>query len=94
MTTTTTSPVLRVLPATPEVHFAARLAHYTDVSDVHAALDSGDPGFTLVDSRGDDAWAQAHVPGRSTCRPRGSPSRPRGFSTLPCRWSPTAGARL
>jgi rhodanese-related sulfurtransferase len=44
-------------------HFTARLTYETDVSDVHAALESGAPGFVLVDSRGDAAWAQGHLPG-------------------------------
>ena len=43
--------------------FAARLAFQTDVSDVHAALVSGAPGFVLVDSRGSAAWAQGRIPG-------------------------------
>jgi rhodanese-related sulfurtransferase len=43
--------------------FTARLTFQTDVSDVHAALDSGRPGFVLVDSRSADAWHQGHVPG-------------------------------
>ncbi len=33
------------------------------MSDVHAALETGAPGFVLVDSRGEAAWAQGHVPG-------------------------------
>ena len=44
-------------------HFSRRLAVETDVSDVHAALESGAAGFVLLDSRSDDAWAQGHVPG-------------------------------
>jgi Rhodanese-like domain len=67
MTThTATSTVLRVPPATPEdaaAYFASRLTFHTDVSDVHAALSSGAPGFVLVDSRGAAAWAQGHIPG-------------------------------
>jgi rhodanese-related sulfurtransferase len=62
----TDNPVLRVPPAPPAeavAHFAAKLAFETDVSDVHAALDDGRPGFVLVDSRGAAAWAQGHVPG-------------------------------
>lgn len=43
-------------------HFAARLAHETDVSDVHAALDAGED-FVLVDSRGIEAWTQGRIPG-------------------------------
>ncbi|MET7402525.1 rhodanese-like domain-containing protein [Dactylosporangium sp. NPDC005572] len=44
-------------------HFTARLTFETDVSDVHALLEAGTPGFVLVDSRGPQAWAQGHVPG-------------------------------
>jgi rhodanese-related sulfurtransferase len=44
-------------------HFSARLTFETDVSDVHAALESGEPGFVLVDSRGDAAWEQGRLPG-------------------------------
>jgi rhodanese-related sulfurtransferase len=43
-------------------HFAARLAHETDVSDVHAALASG-ADFVLVDSRGVQSWLQGRIPG-------------------------------
>jgi rhodanese-related sulfurtransferase len=50
-------------PNDPAVHFARRLAVETDVSDVHAALESGRPGFVLVDSRSAESWAQGHVPG-------------------------------
>jgi rhodanese-related sulfurtransferase len=50
-------------PAAAAAHFAARLAFETDVSDVHAALESGRAGFLLVDSRSAEAWAQGHVPG-------------------------------
>ncbi|MGY1774212.1 rhodanese-like domain-containing protein [Blastococcus sp. SYSU D00813] len=50
-------------PADAAAHFARRLAVETDVSDVHAALESGTPGFVLLDSRSPEAWAQGHVPG-------------------------------
>ena len=50
-------------PADAAAHFARRLAVETDVSDVHAALESGDPGFVLLDSRSRESWAQGHVPG-------------------------------
>ncbi|MBB0244049.1 rhodanese-like domain-containing protein [Streptomyces alkaliphilus] len=66
MTHITASPALRVPPASPAeaaAFFAARLAFRTDVSDVRASLESGDPGFVLVDSRGIAAWRQGHVPG-------------------------------
>jgi len=62
----TANPVLRVAPAPPAeaaAHFAAKLAFETDVSDVHAALLTADPGFVLVDTRGPTAWSQGHVPG-------------------------------
>lgn len=44
-------------------HFLAKLAYEIDVSDVAAALDTGDAGFVLVDSRGEPAWAQGRIPG-------------------------------
>ena len=50
-------------PADAAAHFSRRLAVETDVSDVHAALDSGNPGFVLLDSRSAEAWAQGRVPG-------------------------------
>ncbi|MDQ0994729.1 rhodanese-like domain-containing protein [Streptomyces sp. V3I7] len=66
MTNTAASPALYVPPAAPAeaaTFFAARLAFQADVSDVRASLDSGDPGFVLVDSRGSAGWQQGHVPG-------------------------------
>jgi rhodanese-related sulfurtransferase len=50
-------------PADAAAHFARRLAVETDVSDVHAALETGDPGFVLLDSRSEDSWAQGRIPG-------------------------------
>ncbi|WP_030378544.1 MULTISPECIES: rhodanese-like domain-containing protein [unclassified Streptomyces] len=50
-------------PAEAAAFFAARLTFQADVSDVRASLDSGDPGFVLVDSRGSAGWEQGHVPG-------------------------------
>ncbi|WP_205324560.1 rhodanese-like domain-containing protein [Glycomyces sp. YM15] len=58
--------VLRVPPAAPAdalAYFTGQLAFRTDVSDVHSALNDGDPGFTLIDSRGRAAWDQGRVPG-------------------------------
>jgi rhodanese-related sulfurtransferase len=43
--------------------FTARLTFQTDVADVHTALESGTPGFALIDSRGDTGWRQGHIPG-------------------------------
>ena len=44
-------------------HFAAKLAFETDCSDVHAAMDSGQPDFVLLDVRGPALFARGHVPG-------------------------------
>ena len=49
--------------AAARAHFAAKLAHETDVSDVHAALESGAPGFVLLDTRSVQAWEQGHARG-------------------------------
>ena len=62
-------------PADAAAHFARRLAVETDVSDVAAALDSGTPGFVLLDSRGADAWEQGHVPGAMHLPGRDIPMR-------------------
>ncbi|WP_410813177.1 rhodanese-like domain-containing protein [Micromonospora sp. 067-2] len=50
-------------PATATAHFLARLAVETDVSDVHADLSARTPGLVVVDSRGEAAWEQGHLPG-------------------------------
>lgn len=42
-------------------YFAERLLHETDAADVAAAL--GDGTFTLLDSRSERAYDDAHVPG-------------------------------
>ncbi|HEX6197460.1 MAG TPA: rhodanese-like domain-containing protein [Jiangellaceae bacterium] len=60
------SAVLRIPPAAPAeaaTFYRSRLAFQTDVSDVHAAIESGTPGFVLVDSRSVAAWEQGHIPG-------------------------------
>ena len=41
-------------------HFAAKLAHETDASDVHAARKAGER-IAVVDVRSDEAWAQGRV---------------------------------
>jgi rhodanese-related sulfurtransferase len=67
--TSPVSPVLATPPAAPSeaaAFFAARLACFTDVADVHAALagePDREPGFVLVDTRSRAAWDQGHVPG-------------------------------
>jgi rhodanese-related sulfurtransferase len=62
-------------PADAAAHFAARLAFETDVSDVHEALESGAPGFVLLDSRSREAWLQGHVPGAVHLAGREIPGR-------------------
>lgn len=60
------SNVLSTPPAAPSAavaHFAERLAFETDVSDVHADLESDVPGLVVVDSRGPEAWDQGHLVG-------------------------------
>jgi rhodanese-related sulfurtransferase len=53
-------------PAAPSqlaaAHFAGRLSYEADVSDVHADLHADVPGLVVVDSRGDAAWRQGHIP--------------------------------
>jgi rhodanese-related sulfurtransferase len=44
-------------------HFAGKLTHETDVSDVHEALSCGAPGFVLVDVRSRLSWDQGRIPG-------------------------------
>src|ERR1700753_3470339 len=66
MTNVLTSPALRVPPAAAAdavSFFTALLTLQADVSDVHAALKPGSPGFVLLDSRGEPAWRQGHIPG-------------------------------
>jgi rhodanese-related sulfurtransferase len=63
MTITSPDTAAASLASAAAAHFRARLAFETDASDVAAALESGDPGFALVDSRGDAAWAQGRLPG-------------------------------
>ncbi|MEV2239874.1 rhodanese-like domain-containing protein [Micromonospora sp. NPDC049891] len=50
-------------PSTAVAHFLARLRFETDVADVHADLTAAVPDLVVVDSRGDQAWAQGHLPG-------------------------------
>ncbi|MER7335925.1 MULTISPECIES: rhodanese-like domain-containing protein [unclassified Micromonospora] len=60
------SKALSIPPAAPAeaaAHFAARLSFEADVSDVRADLEAGVAGLVVVDSRGDEAWRQGHLPG-------------------------------
>ncbi|WP_062462731.1 rhodanese-like domain-containing protein [Demequina soli] len=58
-----TAPDLAAHLAAARAHFAARLAFETDVSDAHAALEAGEPGLVLVDTRSQEAWDQGHARG-------------------------------
>jgi rhodanese-related sulfurtransferase len=60
---TETTEAVRGLASRAVEHFENRLRFETDVSDVHSAMASGAPGFVLVDSRGEAAWDQGHLPG-------------------------------
>ena len=69
-TSPTTKPSTNAVTAIPAADSAAALAHFhaslqfeTDCSDVHTALESGAPGFVLLDVRSPALFAQGHVPG-------------------------------
>lgn len=55
------------VPAAPSAlaaeHFAAEFAFETDCWDTHAAMESGTPGFVLLDVRSPALFAKGHVPG-------------------------------
>lgn len=60
------SPVTEVPAAAASValaHFEALLRLETDCWDVHAALQSSEPGFVLLDVRSPASYASGHVPG-------------------------------
>lgn len=54
-------------PAAPAAeavrHFAAKFGFEADCWDVHHALENGLQDFVLLDVRGRNAYAEAHVPG-------------------------------
>jgi rhodanese-related sulfurtransferase len=81
-------------PDAPAVaHFAARLRFETDVSDVHAALELGAPGFVLIVSRSDAAWDQGHLPGALHLPTAQIPARaaqlvPAGTAVVTYCWGP------
>jgi len=43
-------------------HYERRLRMETDCADVYGAMQTGDPGFVLIDTRSVDAYAERHVP--------------------------------
>ncbi|PKQ26795.1 MAG: sulfurtransferase [Actinobacteria bacterium HGW-Actinobacteria-4] len=42
-------------------YFATKLAFETDPSDVHAAFESAEASFVLIDTRSAEAWRQGHA---------------------------------
>ena len=44
-------------------HFEALLGFETDCWDVHESLESGEPGFVLLDVRSPELFREGHVPG-------------------------------
>lgn len=74
-------------------HFAAKLRHETDVSDVHAALALPDPGFVLIDCRSREAWDQGRIPGAihlptAEIAARGAGLVPAGSPVVTYCWGP------
>jgi len=58
--------VTRVPAAPSELavqHFESELTFETDCWDTHAAMQSADPGFVLLDVRGPALYEKGHVPG-------------------------------
>ena len=53
------------VPAAPAqvalLHFERQLSLETDCSDVHAALQAGNPGFVLLDVRSPESFAAGHI---------------------------------
>ncbi|WP_084039193.1 rhodanese-like domain-containing protein [Demequina sp. NBRC 110053] len=73
-------------------HFRAKLAFETDPSDVHAALESGEPGFVLIDTRDQAAWNQGHARGATHMpkpeMPARIPTYPPGTAFVVYCWGP------
>ncbi|WP_408952490.1 rhodanese-like domain-containing protein [Lysobacter sp. Hz 25] len=44
-------------------HFQSQFAFETDCWDTHEALQSGAPGFVLIDARSPTLYAKGHLPG-------------------------------
>lgn len=73
-------------------HFARRLAFETDPSDVHAALETGDPGFVLIDTRSVESWEQGRARGAVHMTkpemPSAIPGYPAGTQFVVYCWGP------
>jgi rhodanese-related sulfurtransferase len=52
-----------VVPEIANAHCQTKLQVETDPSDVYFDLKRGDPGFTILDVRSPEAFAEEHVPG-------------------------------
>lgn len=50
-------------PEEAAAHFERLLAFETDCWDVHAAIETGNAQFTILDVRSPEAYARGHVPG-------------------------------
>lgn len=60
------SGVIETPAAPPEeaaAHFERLLAFETDCWDVHAAIETGNAQFTILDVRSPEAYAKGHLPG-------------------------------
>lgn len=58
--------VTEIPAAAPELalqHFQSQFAFETDCWDTHEALQSGAPGFVLIDARSPALYAKGHLPG-------------------------------
>jgi 3-mercaptopyruvate sulfurtransferase SseA len=58
--------VTRIAAAAPQaaaIHFESQFAFETDCWDTHDAMNSGAPGFILLDVRSPALFGKGHVPG-------------------------------
>ena len=73
-------------------HFAAKLSFETDPSDVHAAMETSEPGFVLVDTRSLESWTQGHASGAvhvtKPDMPAMIPTYPAGTQFVVYCWGP------
>ncbi len=73
-------------------HFAARLAFETDPSDAHAAMETDEPGFVLIDTRSQESWDQGHARGAVHVTkpemPDRIPTDPAGTQCVVYCWGP------